>query len=298
MLLAPIEGIFCDIDDFCKTYEAQMQSKALAFPGQRRQRETDLSQSEIMSILIFFQMSQYRTFKHFYLDCVLRQLAGYFPDAVTYERFVVLMPRVLAAMTAYVLSKAGSETKLYYVDSTKLVVCHNRRINRHKVFKGIAKRGRSSMGWFFGFKLHLAINHEGELMSFCLTKGNVDDRKVVPTLMQGLTGLGAGDKGYIDQKMTESLAEKGLKFVTKVRKNMKKKVLSAFEKFFLSQRGIVETVIEQLKSICQIEHTRHRSPVNFLVNVVSGLAGYCLKPRKPSIKMGKLRPDLAKLIHY
>lgn len=126
------------------------------------------------------------------------------------------------------------------------------------------------MGWFFGFKLHLVINHEGELVSFCITKGNMDDRKPVPKLMQGLSGLGVGDKGYIDKKLNEILAQQGLKLITKVRKNMKKKMLDAFEKFFLSQRSIVETVIEQLKFICQIDHTRHRSPVNFLVNLVSG----------------------------
>lgn len=297
MLLAPIVEIFCDIDDFCKDHEREIKSRCLPFSGQKRQRETELCKSEIMTILVLFQMSHYRTFKGFYLDCVLQQWAGYFSSAISYPRFVALMPRVLESMTAYVLSKAGRKTKLYYVDSSKLIVCHNRRIYRHRVFKGIAKRGHSSMGWFFGFKLHLAINHNGELMSFCLTKGNVDDRKTVPLLMRGLTGLGAGDKGYIDQKLTESLAEKGLKFVTKVRKNMKKKVLGAFEKFFLSQRGIVETVIEQLKSICQIEHTRHRSPINFLVNLVSGLAGYCLKPRKPTIKIGKFHPNFVGLIH-
>jgi hypothetical protein len=297
MLLTPIVEIFCDIDDFCKTHVTQNTAKALPSPNKKRQRKTEMSESEIMTILILFHLSHYRTFKDFYLDCVLQQLSGYFPNAVSYPRFVALMPRVLEPMTAYVFSKAGKQTQLYYIDSTKLVVCHNRRINRHKVFKGIAERGHSSMGWFFGFKLHLVINHQGELISFCLTKGNVDDRKVVSKLMQGLMGLGVGDKGYIDKKLNETLAQQGLKFITKVRKNMKKKMLSAFEKFFLSQRGIVETVIEQLKSICQIEHTRHRSPVNFLVNLVSGLAGYCLKPRTPSIRINKLPLACHALIH-
>ena len=168
-----------------------------------------------------------------------------------------------------------------------MVVCHNRRIYRNKVFKGIAERGHCSVGFFYGFKLHLAINQQGEIVSFCITKGNVDDRQVVEKLMRGLTGLSAGDKGYLSKNLEETLAKQGLKLITKVRKNMKKKMLSAFEKFFLYQRSIVETVIDQLKSICHIEHTRHRSPVNFLVNLVSGLAGYCLKPSKPSIGRGK-----------
>lgn len=297
MILAPIVEIFCDIDEFYKQHVKELAIKALPLAKGKRQRKTELSESELMTIMILFHLSHYRTFKDFYVDCVLGQLSCEFPKAVSYPRFVALMPRILEPLTAYVLSKTGKQTGLYYVDSTKMVVCHNRRINRHKVFKDIAERGHSSMGYFFGFKLHLAINHEGELMNFCLTKGNVDDRRVVAKLMNGLIGLAAGDKGYIDKKLNETLAQQGLRLITKVRKNMKKKMLTAFEKFFLAQRSIVETVIDQLKSICQIEHTRHRSPVHFLVNLVSGLAGYCLKPKKPSVKIDHVEPIQAALIH-
>ena len=283
MILAPIVEIFCDIDDFYKNHVKKSASKILPLPKGKRQRKTELSESEMMTIMILFHLSHYRTFKDFYMDCILNQLFREFPKAVSYPRFVALMPRLLAPLTAYVLSRTGKRTSLYYLDSTKMVVCHNRRIYRNKVFKGIAERGHCSVGFFYGFKLHLAINHQGEIVSFCITKGNVDDRQVVEKLTHGLTGLSAGDKGYLGKNLEETLAKRGLKLITKVRKNMKKKILSAFEKFFLYQRGIVETVIDQLKSICHIEHTRHRSPVNFLVNLVSGLAGYSLKPRKPSI---------------
>jgi hypothetical protein len=298
MLLAPMIEIFCDIDDFCKQYESNKPVKSLEIDGvKKRKRSTQLSEREIISILIFFHLSHYRTFKDFYISCVQKDLSSYYPKAVSYGRFVALIPRVLEPLTAYVLSKTGAHTDLYYLDSTKLVVCHNRRIHSHKVFQGIAQRGHSSVGYFFGFKLHLAINHQGELVSFCVTRGNVDDRQVVDKLMQGLTGLLAADKGYIDKKLTERLSEKGLKLITKVRKNMKKKALSAFEKFFLYQRSIIETVIDQLKAICHIEHSRHRSPVNFLVNLVGGLAAYSLKPRKPEIKIIKLDKVNLQLIH-
>lgn len=298
MLLAPIVEIFCDIDDFCNTHIKDIEQRALPNDGKkRRDRKTAMSQSEMVTLLVLFHLSHYRTFKDFYNSCVLEDLSCYFPKAVSYARFVALTPRALEPLIAYVLSKAGAQTNLYYVDATKLVVCHNRRIHNHHVFKGIAQRGHSSVGYFFGFKLHLAINHEGELMSFCLTRGHVDDRKVVPKLMQGLTGLAAGDKGYIDKKLEQKLLNQGLKLVTKVKKNMKKKFLSAFEKFFLYQRSIVETVIDQLKSICHIEHSRHRSPINFLVNLVGGLAAYCLKPRKPAIKTKKIPQICNALIH-
>jgi len=139
------------------------------------------------------------------------------------------------------------------------------------------------MGWFYGFKLHLAINHQGEIVSFCVTRGNVDDRKAVPHLMKNLKGIACADKGYISKNLTASLAEQGITLVTKVRKNMKKKILSAFEKFLLSKRGIIETIIDQLKNWYHLEHSRHRSPVNFLVNIVSALAAYAWRPNKPRV---------------
>ena len=297
MLLAPIVEIFCDVDDFYKKHIEKSSGKKLPMLAGKRQRRTEMSEGEMMTIMILFHLSHYRTLKDFYCDCILGQFRTEFPKAVSYPRFVALMPRLLEPLVAYVLSRTGKHTGLYYLDSTKIVVCHNRRIYRNRVFKGIAERGHCSVGFFYGFKLHLAINHQGEIVSFCITKGNVDDRQVVEKLMNGLTGLGAGDKGYLGKDLQESLARQGLKLITKVRKNMKKKMLSAFEKFFLYQRNIIETVIDQLKSICHIEHTRHRSPVNFLVNLVSGLAGYCLKPRKPSIGKGKFQTIIPALIH-
>lgn len=165
-----------------------------------------MSEGEMMTIMILFHLSHYRTFKDFYCDCILNQFRAEFPKAVSYPRFVALMPRLLEPLAAYVLSRTGKHTGLYYLDSTKMVVCHNRRIYRNKVFKEISERGHCSVGFFYGFKLHLAINHQGEIVSFCITKGNVDDRQVVENLMRGLTGLGAGDKGYIGKDLQESLA--------------------------------------------------------------------------------------------
>ena len=197
MILAPIVEIFCDIDEFYKNHVKKSAARLLPLPKGKRQRKTALSESEMMTILVLFHLSHYRTFKDFYIDCVLGQLSREFPKAVSYARFVALMPRLLSPLTAYVLSRTGKHTGLYYLDSTKMVVCHNRRIYRNKVFKGIAERGHCSVGFFYGFKLHLAINHQGEIMSFCITKGNVDDRQVVEKLTRGLAGLSAGDKGYL-----------------------------------------------------------------------------------------------------
>lgn len=227
-MLAPIIEIFCEIDDFCKRFLQDQQTKILPSPNRKRKRECRMSVSEIMTIVILFHLSHYRTFKDFYHECVIRYLQNYFPNLVSYNRFVELQSTVIVPLTAYLLSKQGQGTGLYYIDSSPLKVCHNRRIYKHKVFKGIANRGKHSMGWFFGFKLHLVINHKGESMSFCFTKGNQSDLSILKSLFKNLKGLAAGDKGYISKQKTEELAKQGLQFVTKLRRNMKKKILTPF----------------------------------------------------------------------
>lgn len=215
-MLAPIVEIFCDIDDFCKDWFKEMSPYLLPNPHRQRQRSCQLAASEIMTIVVLFHLSHYRTFKDYYRDCVQVYLKTYFPRVVSYNRFVEIMASIFTPLLAYLLSRLGQKTGLYYVDSTALKVCHNRRIGRHKTFQGIAQRGKTSMGWFFGFKLHIVINHLGEIVSFCLTKGNVDDRQPLEQLFKNLQGLGAGDKGYISQKKEQSLLQKGLKLITRI----------------------------------------------------------------------------------
>lgn len=292
--MAPIEEIFCELDDFCKAFFPQFERYLLPTDNSKRQRALSMSASEIMTIVILFYLSHYRDFKNFYLDCVLRQMNGYFPKLLSYNRFVEVQGRVFPALCAFMKTKGGHHTGFYYVDSTTLAVCRNQRINQHRTFEGIAERSRSSMGWFYGFKLHVVVNTRGELMAFCLTPGNTDDRHPVPKLFRQLNGLAAGDKGYISKKMAAKLARAGIRFITKTRRNMKPVKHSSFDKFFLAKRAIVEAVIGQLKEICQIEHSRHRKPDNFLINILAALAAYMFKPRKPSINLKSI--DTAMLI--
>ena len=294
-MLAPIEDIFCEIDDFCNKFYHNEQKYLLPNLDRKRNRYCRMSSSEIMTILILFHLSHYRTFKDFYHECVIRHLKCYFPDLLSYNRFLELKSFIIPVLVVYMKHKSGTENVMYYIDSTTLKVCRNQRIHSHKVFNKLAKRGKSSMGWFFGFKLHLVINTRGEIMSFCLTPGNVDDRKPMESLFKNLKGTACGDKGYISKNKTQTLYEMGLNFITKTKANMKKIVRSNFEKYLLAQRSIVETVIEQLKSICLIEHSRHRKPDNFLANTLSALIAYMIKPRKPSINqqfLGDNRYDL------
>lgn len=295
-MLAPIVEIFCDIDDFCKQFLKGSSSKILPSAQKIRHRLSIMSISEIITILVLFHLSHYRTFKDYYKNCILLDLRSYFPNAVSYNRFVEIEKQVLIYLGSYLLSKVGNRTNYYYIDSSKLAVCHNRRIFNHKVFKGIASRGKTSIGWFYGMKLHLVINQEGEIINFCITKGNVDDRHVMVNLFSNLQGLAAGDKGYISNDKAETLEKQGLRFITKIKNNMKKKIFTAFEKFFLAQRSIVETVIGQLKILCHIEHTRHRSPDNFIMNLISGLVAYCINPKKPTITFSKFQHEFNTVI--
>lgn len=279
-----ILDLFCSVDDFWQAFAPQWEQELLQTGRRERRRLTALHPSEIMTIVIAFHQSHYRTFKAYYTEHVQQHWRAEFPGLVSYPRFVALLPTVLVPLTAYLHTQLGACTGLGFIDSTKLVVCHNARIPQHRVFAGRARRGKTSTGWFYGFKLHLVVNDRGELLAFCLTPGNVDDRQPVPKLVKRLFGKLFGDRGYISQPLAEQLfVTQGLHLITKLRKNMHNRLLTWSDKVFLRKRAIIESVVDQLKNISQIEHTRHRSPVNFLVNLVAGLIAYCHQPKKPSL---------------
>jgi hypothetical protein len=273
---------FAHIDDFWKGFKTQWEKHLLASGKKPRGPEPEMSMSEIMTLVILFHQSHSRTFKDFYAY-VAEHLLRDFPTLVSYPRLVVLQKRVIIPLFAYLLSLKGQNTGVAFIDSTSIAVCKNKRIARNKVFKGFAKRGKTSMGWFYGFKLHLIINEQGEIEAFQVTPGNVSDVTVAEGLAKGLMGKLFGDKGYISSSLGESLLKQGLELFTNVRSNMKQKFMSLQDKLLLRKRFLIETVNDQLKNISQIEHSRHRSIDNFLVNLLAGLAAYCRKPKKPSI---------------
>lgn len=275
--------VFCDIDDFCVLFEPRWHRKLLSAGERQRRRSTTLSLSEVMTIIVLFHMSGYRDFKTFYTQHVQRHLSSAFPRLVSYNRFVELQRDALVPLSAYIQTRMGACRGISFIDSTSLRVCHNRRIAAHRVFRGVAGRGKTSVGWFYGFKLHLVINECGELLGVRLTPGNTDDRRPVPTLVGGLTGKLVADKGYISGALTALLSEHGLHLVTKLKRNMRQKLLPVFDKLLLRKRAIIETVIDQLKNISNIEHSRHRSVMNFVVNVIAGLIAYTFRESKPTL---------------
>ncbi|WP_335645446.1 IS982 family transposase [Piscirickettsia salmonis] len=205
------------------------------------------------------------------------------PTEVATLTFVELMPSILLPLCFFIAAQGKTATGIYFVDSTILRVCHEKRASQNRVFKGLAKKSKSTMGWYYGFKVHIIVNDMGELMAFKMSKATTDDRVVLPKMAENLTGKIIGDKGYISQKLFDQLYEKGLQLITKIRKNMKNKLVLMIDKILLRKRGIIESVFDQLKNISQIEHSRHRSADNFMVNIVAGLAAYCLQEKKPSL---------------
>jgi DDE family transposase len=276
--------LFCAVDDFLISFAPQFKASQLA-AGRQRARAGQLYPSEIMTILIHFHQSHYRTFKAYYTEYVQIHLSSEFPRLISYQRFVALIPSVLIPLLAFLQSCYGACTGISFIDSTSLEVCDPKRISQHRVFATDARRGKTSTGWFYGFKLHLAVNDRGELLACCLTPGNVDDRAPVPALVKDLRGKLFGDRGYISAALTQLLFEQGLHLITRLRKNMKDCLMHLSDKLLLRKRAIIESIIDQLKNISQIEHSRHRSPLNFVVHLIAGLVAYCYQDKKPGLHL-------------
>jgi hypothetical protein len=278
--------LFVSIDDFCLIFLPAWEARQMAAGSKKRLRHGQLSISEIMTILIYFHHSWYRNFKAYYIEHVCQHLRSEFPNLVRYERFVILMPSVFGPLSAYLQRMYGHCHGISFIDSTALSVCDNHRIHNHKVFAGYADRGKGSMGWFYGFKLHLVVNDCGELLACQITPASTDDRKPVPDLCKRLLGKLIADRGYISQALFAQLLETfDLQLITKLRKNMKYRLMPFIDKLLLRKRAIIESVVDQLKNISQIEHTRHRSPINAFINIIAGLIAYCHQPKKPSLNL-------------
>ncbi len=276
---------FCPVDDFWRAFAPRWHQSQLQKGVIKRMRPGQLSESEVMTILIHFHQSHDRTFKAYYTEYVAVYLRSEFPRLVSYPRFASLIPSVLVPLYAYLDTCRGTCRGLSFVDSTPLAVCHNRRIRQHRVFVGLAERGKNSVDWFSGFKFPILVNDQGELLACRLTPGNVADRRPVPQMAEGLFGKLIGDKGYLSKDLVATLLQHGIELITPIKRAMKQRLVRLTDKLLLRKRVLIEPITDQLKNISQIEHSRHRSGANFLVNVICGLIAYCHQPKKPSLQM-------------
>lgn len=280
---AKVTDIFCLVDEFCQKFDATTQPFLLGKPSKRPPL---MSKSEVITICLLFHLSGFWCFKHFYIFYLQRHMQAEFPRTVSYNRFVELSQSVLLPMSIFLKTCClGRCTGISFVDSTPIRVCHHKRIKRNKVFKGIAQVGKSTMGWFYGFKLHIVISDKGEILNFAVTQANVDDREPLKneSFLRAVFGKLFADKGYISQKLSEILFIDGIHLITGIRNNMKNSLMSLQDKILLRKRSVIETVNDELKNICQLEHSRHRSFANFMANMVAGLIAYAFLPKKPAI---------------
>lgn len=290
--------IFCNLADFTKEFDAVLTKNSISDSSRpkKRNRKSKMSKSEIMTILVIFHLKSHRNLKHFYLYYITKHMGDFFPDLVSYNRFVELQRKVVQPLAVYlILFGLGKCSGISFIDSTTLKVCHYKREKQHKVFKGIAEKSYGTLGWFYGFKLHLVCNDKAQIIDFLITKANVDDRNPLKDkkFHDKIFGKVYGDKGYLGKDLFDKLFVDGIHLVTKVRKNMKKKALEFMDKVYLRKRAIIESVNDVLKNSCQIEHSRHRSFDNFLANLIAGLTAYSFLDKKPSIKMQRFLPNLA-----
>lgn len=282
-----VTEIYFIVDEFFKEFDTLIRDYSLQeAKTSKRNREFTMSQSEVMTILVLFHSGAFRNLKSFYVFYVQKHMQKDFPNTVSYNRFVELQRKVRVPLAVFVkMMCMGKCTGISFVDSTPLRGCHIKREKQHKTFKGIAEKGQCSIGWFYGFKLHLIINDKGEVLDFILTPGNVDDREPLKhlDLHKRIFGKLFGDKGYISKDLFEQLFIDGVHLVTKLRKNMKNALMLLQDRIMLRKRALIESVNDELKNMCQIEHTRHRCFDNFIINMLSALAAYSFFDKKPSI---------------
>ena len=277
-----ITALDCCLDDFCQVFKAWEAHRLIPSPT-TRQRCGKLSRAEMLFIVVLFHLSPLKHFKAFYLYGIGHQHRSCFGDLPHYDRFVSLMPRLFVPLMVLLHSLSGEQIGVYFADATKLAVCHNRRIDRHKVFNGLAARGKTSMGWFYGLKLHFVINHKGQIMALRITPGNTADSTVLDEITQHLKGKLYADKGYISRALFSQLWQRGLHLITGIRRNMRNYLMPLADKLLLRKRFVIETVLDTLKSEMGLEHSRHRSVMNAMVHILSCLVAYAFRPGKPSI---------------
>ncbi len=275
-----ITTVYFFLDEFYKLYAKEMQK--IELPKKKKQtRHPKITMPEILTILVMYNFSYFKNFKAYYIMGVKQ---SDFHNKPSYNRFIELIPRALAVLSVLLKNLCiNNKNAEKFIDATLLSVCHNKRITRNKVFKGLAAIGKTTKGWGFGFKLHLIIDTKGNIANLCITKANCDDRDVVDSLTTDIIGNIYGDKGYISIKLFKKLFARGLRLVTGIKKNMNNKLMSLYDKIMLRKRSLIETVFDYLKNTFNIEHSRHRSPCNAFVHIISVLIAYSIKNSKPNI---------------
>lgn len=288
-------ALFIEVDDLFVAYKNYQGKKGIG-PYKRAVKQTALNGSEVCTILVAYHFSGYKCFEYYYRQVILKSYRSYFPNAPGYVCFLGYIPKAADLIYLWLLYTTfkSIRTGLYFIDSKKLQVCHLKREKSNKVFSEIAAKGKTSTGWFFGFKIHLIINNLGQIMSFALTPGNVADnnQKLLRQLLEKLKGQCVGDKGYLTA-LFDYFLENDLHLITRPRKNMKKLPVENTFNLLLNKRAVIESVFDILATVCDIEHSRHRKPINAAVHILSSLIAYQYMDQKPKVFYPSMANQLA-----
>ena len=273
--------LFCFTGGFIKNFKSEILpiNNCKSRPGPR----CKLNKSEVMTIILGYPESGFDCFKNYYEQDILEKYNDDF-ELVSYKRFNSLMKEYLPYFALILNSLFVNCDGISLVDSTSIAVCKNYRINSHKVFQGFAARGKTTKGWFYGLKMHVINNLQGELVNASFSFGNKDDRKHFAGMTQGIWGKVFGDRGYISKKLFEELLPKNIHLITRLKKNMKNVLMPFTDKILSLKRILIESVFSRIKLLGKFEHSRHRSPINAFIHMIARLINYQLLDDKPSLK--------------
>lgn len=273
-------ALFCFVDDLFKDFDRNtlVINSSKTKPGPK----SSLTKSEVLTILIGYYQSSSDCFKNYYKHIILPMHSKDF-KLVCYEHFNKLIGEYLPHLTILLNHLFDKCNGTSFVDSTSISVCKNYRIYSHKVFNGLAARGKTTKGWFYGLKLHLIINPKGGLVKASFSSGNKDDRKHFSSMVKDIFGKVVGDRGYISKGLFNDLFDKNIQLITRIKKGMKNILMPLSDKVLLLKRALVETVISKIKLLNKFEHSRHRSVKNAFSHMIASLINYQLLPIKPSI---------------
>jgi hypothetical protein len=294
--------IFCQVDDFCKQYSELARQNFLPYENigcVREKTGRNMTTSEVVTVHIYYAMcsEEFKTFKAFYKHAYA-QLKSDFRGLLSYGRLIELKQEIMAPMTLFLKSIFVECDKKSFVDSTRIEACKIKREYSHRVLKGVARKGKTTDGWFFGTKLHAIFNEFKEIVYCCFTSGNVADNNndLMRKFSSKIKGKMFGDKGYIVNKpLWEKLYEDGLQIIHHLKSNMKNILMPLQDKIDLSKRAnICEGAFSKLKDRMSLQYTRVRSIYGYVINSLSMVIAYQLWAHERAIPLKAAKLDHSK----
>jgi hypothetical protein len=272
--------VFCVIDDLCKYLFVEPHTAG---------RHRGLSVSEVITICLIRDHFKIEDLKHLYR--LLDQKYRYdFPGLPSYANFVATVNssswQMLTLVKVLVAINNQSAVTVKIVDSTPLPVCHNMRIYKHKTMKKYATRSKSTMGWFYGLKLHLLIDLQRNILNIQFTTAKASERAVLKAFFMTISNsIVVADAGYISKALEKLAVESGSIFLTSMRKNMKKLTTPAHIAL-LNLRGRVEGIFSLLKARLGLISSLPRSVGGYFAHCIRVLFIHMFQPITKALVAG------------